>query len=133
MLIDIGTEYAIIALISLSKSRGKPVKISALARQEKLSETYLRKILQKLQKVGIVKTYIGPSGGVSLANSAKRISMDRVVSAVQGINMRRCEKHSPVWCKGKSCPVRKFLLQGENALNNFFKKRNIADLTTVPK
>ena len=61
------TNYALHAILHLALSNStKPIGVKILAKQQKLSPTYLSKILTKLVKEGMVTSASGANGGYSL-------------------------------------------------------------------
>ena len=131
MFINLATEYAIIALSKLERHTDTPQKIHDIAKSERLSEDYLRKVFQKLQHAGIVGTTSGPHGGVSLSASPDRISMKDILQAAQGQGIWRCDKHPPAWCKGENCRFRKLLKKSERLFVEFLETKKLSDITSA--
>jgi Rrf2 family protein len=49
-----------------------------------VSEAHLSKVIQRLAHSGLVKTYRGPKGGISLAKSAEKITLLNVYESMEG-------------------------------------------------
>lgn len=74
------TEYAISMLIQLAS--GELKKCSEMCLRGNIPQGYGRKILLKLTKAGLVKSYPGVGGGYKLGKSAKRITIYDVIKAL---------------------------------------------------
>ena len=91
-------DYAVAALLYMTRARGKPVAVSELVNKLKISRSFLRKILQHLAKGKILYSLKGKNGGFALATKAKNILLSDVVNILHG-------KISIIDCsfKGKFC------------------------------
>jgi len=79
------TEYGVICLIFMARNKEREVMtVRDIVRDEKLSTTYLEKILQKLKQAGIVISHQGKQGGYSLARRPSEITFKQIVDAVEG-------------------------------------------------
>ena len=77
--------YAVMALVSLaSASRGNPVPIQAIARQESIPEPYLQQLFLRLKKKNLVKSVRGPGGGFLLARHPSSITVGEVIRTAEG-------------------------------------------------
>lgn len=83
-LITRDTDYAIRALIFMAQQKETKTSVSELVRELKIPRPFLRKILQVLNKKGILKSYKGQGGGFSLATPANRIFLIDVMEILQG-------------------------------------------------
>lgn len=79
------------------------VPINEIARELDISFHFLTKILQQLTGAGLMESYRGPSGGVTLAKPAHEISLLDIVTAIDGAEMfsecvlglEGCGTHAP--------------------------------------
>ncbi len=79
------TTSGIKALLSLSLRPPHTIHTpKQLAKQLKLSPTYLAKVMRLLARSGILHTQRGAHGGVSLARPPKQISLLHILEACQG-------------------------------------------------
>ena len=78
-------EYALRAVTYLSRFPDVPLKTAQIAEHTQIPVAYLTKVLQGLQREGIVKLQRGIGGGVSLAVSPERLTLLRVVSSIDPI------------------------------------------------
>ena len=80
-----GAQYAISAIIALSKQREADVVSAAkLAQALDCPAAYLSQLLSKLIPVGILKSQRGLNGGVYLAKPLEEISVYEVIVAIDG-------------------------------------------------
>ena len=76
-----------------------------IARELKVSEAHLAKVLQRLSKAGLVKGTRGPGGGFRLAIRPERTTLRRIYEAIEGpISTERCLFGRPV-CGRRGCPL----------------------------
>lgn len=97
-------EYAIRAIAHLANV---PPKGSTggreIARQERIPEAVLGKVLQELVRKGLLKSRRGPGGGFRLARRPELITLRDVVAAIDGLDqflecavgLERCSDDSP--------------------------------------
>lgn len=90
MYITLEADYAVRIVRYLAKVSGK-VDAKTLASKVNVSDRFTLKILSKLVKSGIVKSYKGASGGYELAVAPSEISLKNVINIIDGpIVMNRC-------------------------------------------
>ena len=76
-------DYAFRALSLMAKKDGI-VSVSELYEELKISKPYLRSILQKLNRAGILKSYKGKGGGFTLAVSTEDIRLSDIMQIFKG-------------------------------------------------
>jgi len=89
MFINLSIEYALLGLIYLGKNPDRSVKISEIAKEEKIPLAFLQKVFQDLSKSKIVVSTFGPNGGYRLAMPAEKITMGKIFSILRPIINRR--------------------------------------------
>ncbi len=78
-------DYGVRALIDLTQNAGQgPVQTSDIASRQGVPEPYLDQVLATLRKVGFVKSRRGPNGGYVLAVEPRELSLDRIMTALEG-------------------------------------------------
>ncbi len=81
--------YAVMALVSLAgASRGNPVTLKDISRQEDISELYLQQLFARLRRRNLVKSVRGPGGGFILARRPSEITIGEIIRAAEGKNTR---------------------------------------------
>jgi len=84
-LISQGSQYAISAIIALSKQAGDgAISASSLSKSLNCPTAYLSQVLAKLKEPGILNSQRGLNGGVYLAKPIEDITMMDVISAIDG-------------------------------------------------
>ena len=83
-LITRDTDYAVRALCFIARRREGLVSVSELVRASRIPRPFLRKILQVLNKKGILSSYKGRGGGFTLALTPKRIFLLDLIKIFQG-------------------------------------------------
>jgi len=77
--------YAVMALVSLAgASRGNPVSLKGIARNEEISEQYLQQLFARLRRGNLVKSVRGPGGGFILARHPAEITIGEIIRAAEG-------------------------------------------------
>ena len=93
------TDYALRALCFIAKKKNKRVPVSELVGCLKIPQPFLRKILQVLNKKGILRSHKGIGGGFLLARPASKIFLVDLVSIFQGpLHLNEC------FLKKVTCP-----------------------------
>lgn len=100
-LITKNTDYAVRALCLISRYKGRLTSVSELAKELKIPRPFLRKILQVLNKKGILKSHKGNCGGFRLNFSLEKILLTDLIEAFHGpLRLNECI------FKKKICPDR---------------------------
>lgn len=77
------------ALVSLAgASRGNPVTLRDISRQEDISELYLQQLFSRLRRRNLVKSVRGPGGGFILARRPSEITIGEIIRTAEGKNTR---------------------------------------------
>ena len=86
------TDYAVRCILYLARCSGEtPVMIETIAAEMCIPRSFLAKILQRLARAEIVKSFRGVKGGFQLSRSPSELSLLSVVEAIEGpIAMNRC-------------------------------------------
>jgi Rrf2 family protein len=79
------SEYALLALMDLAgkQSKGR-VSAGDIAERQNIPYKYLERLLLKLGKAGLLKSYRGTAGGCQLARPASTITVAEVVRLMDG-------------------------------------------------
>lgn len=83
-LITKNTDYAIRALCYIVKSNKDKVSVKELVESLKMPRPFLRKVLQELNKKGILRSYKGKNGGFVLATRPEKIYIGKLIEIFQG-------------------------------------------------
>ena len=83
-LITRDTDYALRAACFIAKQNSKIVPVSRMIKELKMPGPFLRKILQILNRKGILKSHKGQGGGFSLGVPPERIYLVKLAEIFQG-------------------------------------------------
>lgn len=98
-------DYALRVVIDLALHRSS--RIGDIARRRAAPPAFLAKIVRDLVRAGLLKSFRGRKGGVSLARPASRISVLQVIEAVDGpLALNRCVPKGGGCPLSRSCPAR---------------------------
>jgi Rrf2 family protein len=85
MIFSSKAEYGVRLMVELGRqSPEHPTSLKAIADAEGLPLAYLEQVVARLRKAGLVMSARGAHGGYWLARDAAEITMDEVVSALEG-------------------------------------------------
>ena len=126
------TDYALRAVVNLTTHYGnEPVSTRAIAVEEDISYQLACKLMQKLQKAGLVKSCMGPKGGFRLTREPSMISLMEVIEAIQGpISLNRCLMGVDACTKQKDCSVRAKLVGLQESINDYLKGITLDELSS---
>ena len=129
--------YAVMALTDLAKFNAKdPVTLRDISLRQGISLVYLEQLFLKLKKNKIVRSIRGKNGGYVLNKRASEVKISDILLAVdEKIKTIGCKRHSKQGCNGRSskCITHDFWDELENYINDFFKKKNLEDLSNQTK
>jgi Rrf2 family protein len=78
------TDYALLALSYLARTRGALISAREIARLSRISLPVLTNILKTLVQSGITVSERGASGGYRLARGTDEITLESIISAIEG-------------------------------------------------
>ncbi len=121
------------ALTDLAKfNANNPVALRDISLRQGISLVYLEQLFLKLKKNKIVKSIRGKKGGYVLNKKASEVKISDILLAVdEKIKTIGCKRHLKQGCNGRlsKCITHDFWDELENYINDFFKKKNLEDLT----
>jgi Rrf2 family protein len=99
-------DYAVRIIVDLAAAPGVLVPRRAIQRRQEVPAAHLAKIVQLLRRAGLVKTWRGARGGVTLALPPEKITLRRVVEAVEGpLALNLCLVAPGTCSRDSFCPV----------------------------
>lgn len=119
------TDYALhIMLFLAAATPQKPMGVQQLAERQKVSPTYLSKILTKLVKAGMIESATGVNGGYRLKRNWEDISFLDIIHAIEGTaSLFDCSfEHGP------NCPIQKVVLSAEEKMEEQLRNQKMSDL-----
>ena len=123
-------DYGIRSVLYLSRQPYKKVSfVNEISEEYKIPRSFLAKILQKLVKAKIVRSYRGVKGGFSLARQAREISVLEVLEAIEGkLALNVCISDKRKCSFSKHCPSHILWLNVQAKVVDTLKKSNFEDL-----
>jgi Rrf2 family protein len=122
------TDYAIRCVHFLSSREDGTLIVDKIAEQMCIPKTFLAKILQKLVKAGIVKSFRGAKGGCQLTRKPADITLLDVVEAIQGpVAMNACALDSSVCGLSSKCAVHPVWVEVRKEVETILRKKNFAE------
>lgn len=127
-------EYAIAAIARLALFSPQAVTVERLASIQCIPQAFLAKILGRCAKAGILRSKTGPSGGMTLARDAAKITILEIIEACEGSYARQlCVFYPERSCEGTSCRIYCPLRQEEEVLRNRLGRATLADMAAALK
>lgn len=128
-LITRNTDYAIRALIYICGRKNKITSVSELVAKTKIPRPFLRKLLQILNKKGILRSSKGQKGGFMLAAEPQEIFLTDLIRIFQGsLKLNECLFKKEPCVKKSICPLNKVIRDIEEDVLKKLKAINVASL-----
>src|SRR5690242_19101215 len=125
-------EYALRAAVYLAGQRGSPQTNEQIAVATKVPAAYLSKVLQSLNRAGLVQAQRGVRGGFLLARATEELTVLEVVNAVDPIQRI---KVCPLGLKShgvRLCPLHKRLDDAMAEVERAFAKSTLVEILAEP-
>jgi Rrf2 family protein len=124
-------DYGIRSVLYLARQPYKKISfVAEISEQYKIPRSFLAKILQKLVKAKIVRSYRGVKGGFSLARQAKDISVLDVLEAIEGkMALNLCLSDKKNCDFSRNCPVHSVWASVQSKVVEVLKKSNFEELS----
>lgn len=129
------TDYAVRLMVHLARRDGSgPVSTRTAAREEHVSYQLACKLMQSLQKAGLLMSAMGPKGGFSLSRKPSEITLLEIISAIQGpVSVNRCVLIPKVCPQSKKCSVRDKLADLQKNINESLATITLEELAHKSK
>ena len=128
-LITRDTDYAIRAILYIVNSKNKIVSASEIVTKLNMPRPFLRKILQTLQKRGILESIKGNRGGFQLALHPNKIFLVDLIKIFQGdIKIIECFFKKEICPNFRKCSLREKMKNIERIVFSKLKGINITSL-----
>ncbi len=123
------TDYAIRAVCYIAGNKKELISAKELVGALKIPRPFLRKILQRLNKSGIVRSYKGLGGGFKLALPVNKIFLTDIIEAFQGpFVLNECSFRKALCPNKKICPLKKRIDKIEGYVTAQLKSITISEL-----
>lgn len=123
------TDYAVRCVLFLSKRPDDVFMTEEIAAEMDVPRSFLAKILQKLSKADIVKSFRGVRGGFSLARRPANISLLDVIKAIEGgVELNRCAVDFSACDRSVDCTVHPVWVELSKRVEQYLGRTNFRDL-----
>jgi len=132
MLLSKSCVYGIQAAIYVAAQGGKDyVPISQIAEHLNISFHFLTKVLQQFTQAGIMLSYRGPKGGVSLSKPASQYTLHDLIGAIDGTSIfTECMLGLPGCGHDEPCPVHEHWVELRLKFTSVAKKTTLSSLAS---
>ncbi len=115
-------------------SEKEAVRVEDLADRQKLSPTYLSKILTKLVKAGLILSTPGVNGGYRLLKSPEQITFLEIIQAVEGQEaLLKCFMSENGKAHHHKCLIEQAISDAEDKMLEVLSQKTIAGiLSQIP-
>lgn len=123
-------DYGIRSVLYLARKQSKAISfVNEISEEAKIPRSFLAKILQKLVKAKIVRSYRGVNGGFSLVKPARDITVLDVLNAIEGkLAINLCLVDKKKCNNSKHCPTHFLWVNVQAKIVEMLKKTNFEDL-----
>lgn len=130
-LIRRNTDYALRLVVLLAKEFGTGQRFSArlLSQKSRIPYPVTCKLLQRLQRAGLVQSAMGPRGGFGLSRRPEQITFKEVIENIQGpLSVNKCVLGSWQCPLGSSCSLRPKLSELQEQIERHLAGTTLAEL-----
>jgi Rrf2 family protein len=107
-LINRDTDYAVKALLYISKKNPERISVSELVKALDIPKPFLRKTLQTLNREGVLNSFKGKGGGFVLAMPPEEILLTRLIDIFQKpVKLADCIFKKKICSDIGTCPLKK--------------------------
>ncbi len=123
-LINREVDYAARALVFMARANKPTVPVAQMQETVGAAGPFLRKIMQKLHRAGVLQAVKGKGGGFALARAPENIRLSDLISALQGpLRLNDCVVRRKLCRDHEACALRR-RMEGIEA-------RLLAEIATV--
>lgn len=128
------TDYAIRCVLHLSESPNDVIMVDEIAKAKSIPKSFLSKILQKLARANIVKSYRGVKGGFQIAKAPREINLLDVIDAIEGpVAMNRCAVNKKFCSLISECTVHPVWVELRKDVEKKLRRTDFAKLIESQK
>ena len=124
------TDYGVRVILDLAvQPENQRTSTQDIAKRQNIPAPFLAKIISQLAMSGLVTTYRGAGGGVSLAVPASEISLLHVIEALDGpVRLNRCVIEPSACPRDEYCPVHHIWAKAQTELTTLLSSTTFDDL-----
>jgi Rrf2 family protein len=122
---------ALHAMAGLAQEPERALTTGAMASRLGVSEAHLSKVLQRLARVGLVRSTRGPKGGFRLARASDQISLREVYETIEGpLQARTCLLEVPA-CDQQHCILGDLLPTISHLVADYLGNTRLSDVAAT--
>jgi Rrf2 family iron-sulfur cluster assembly transcriptional regulator len=127
------TDYGVRVIMDLATlPESARASTQEIAARQNIPAPFLAKIISRLSLSGLVFTYRGAGGGVSLARPASEISLLHVIEALDGpVRLNRCVIEPSACPRDEHCPVHHIWAKAQSELTSLLSDTTFDDLVSA--
>ncbi|HTK09315.1 MAG TPA: Rrf2 family transcriptional regulator [Ktedonobacteraceae bacterium] len=104
---------------------GTTIGVQRLAELQRVSPTYLSKILTRLVKADVIESTPGINGGYRLRRNKADLSFLEVIHAIEGtVSLFHCDDGED----HQGCLIQQVMTQAEQQMEDYLKERKLVEL-----
>ena len=124
------TDYAIRCILYLTEKQDQLAVVEAIAQEMAIPKSFLAKIVQKLSRSHLLKSFRGVKGGLRLARKPESISLLDVIEAMQGpAASNKCAVDKAQCNLSYSCVVHPVWAELRKQTEAYLRQINFRDLS----
>lgn len=122
--------YAAKAMLNLAMRYGQgPILLREVAEREHVSESYLENLMVPLKTARLVRATRGAGGGYSLSRPPAEISLNEIVSALEGpLALVECIDNPKLCYRSDFCVTRDIWTDIERSVTAILESKTLADM-----
>ncbi len=129
MFITRKTDYAIRSILYLCEKKNKIADVNEISKQRFIPKIFLAKILQRLNKKGIVRSLKGKGGGFYLLKDPSNLTLMEVIEVMQGpISINICAVDKRKCRLSNTCSVHPIWVNLRKEIEKKFKRITFKEL-----
>ena len=111
-------------------SEGDPVRLTDIAKRQRISEKYLEQIIALLHKAGLVKSIRGARGGYALYYPPEKYTVGQILRTAEGnLSPTDCVGENGTPCENKStCVSFRLWEKLDTAINEVLESITLGDM-----
>lgn len=123
------TDYAMRAVLQLTCATEMTLTAEDLSVRSGVPREFMKKILTRLVRTGIVRSERGSCGGVTLARSPEELTILEILVAIEGpLRLNRCLEAPPACPHVGSCAMQAVWVRAQRAVEEILSGATFADM-----
>ncbi len=122
--------YGTRSMLELALRRGSgPVLIKQVAAAQEIPVKYLEHVLTLLRVAGLVKAFRGPRGGYVLARDPAEITLNQMLTALEGpVSLVHCQEMPEECARSKTCVTQDIWTDISTRMTDFMDGITLEDI-----